>query len=130
MKKLLFSLCLFSLLLLLSGCESASRLNLSQGYGNGLKLVHLSAGSGENYQRIADFQAALENSTPLEKDPALFAYYPDFLLEIQTPGVQEPLQAVVDINGDFVDFYYVGQEDTLYRAQASAEEFLALVHGD
>ena len=110
MKKLLFSLCLFSLLLLLSGCESASRLNLSQGYGNGLKLVHLSAGSGETYQRITDFQAALENSTPLEKDPAL--------------------QAVVDINGDFVDFYYVGQEDTLYRAQASAEEFLALVHGD
>lgn len=130
MKKLFFGLCLFSLTLLLSGCDTASSLNLSQGYGNGLKLVHLSAGSGESYQRIEGFQAALENPAPLEKDASLFAYYPDFLLEIQTPGAQEPLQAVVDINGDFVDFYYVGQEDTLYRAQASAEEFLALVHGD
>lgn len=130
MRKAFCGLCLFILISLLSGCTTASHLNLSQGYGEGLKLVHLSAGSGDSYQRIMDFYTALQDPTPLEKDPSLFGYYPDYLLEIDIPGESETLRVVVDINGDFVDFHYAEQEDTLYRAHTSADEFLSLVHGD
>lgn len=129
MKKLLFALCLFSLLFLLSGCENASQLDLSRGYGTGLRLLHLSRGSGEDYQRILDFHAALQDAQPLDKDISLFSYYPDYLLEINAADPSLNLSAVVDINGDHVDFYYVEQEETIYRAKVSAEEFLALVHG-
>lgn len=129
MKKLLCGVCLFLLAALLSGCETASLLDLSQGYGEGLKLVHLSAGAGDDLQRILDFQSALADPEPLDRDPSLFAYYPDYTLEIVTPDSQGNIDVVVDINGDFVDFYYVGQEDTLYRAKVSSEEFLTLVHG-
>ncbi len=128
MKKCFWGLCLFLICMLLSGCETASRLDLTQGYGEGLKLIHLSAGSGEDLQRIYDFQAVLEDAEPLQKDPALFAYYPDYVLEIRFPDGQGDVSAVIDINDKFVDFYYAGQEDALYRAAMSAEDFLVLVH--
>jgi len=115
---------------LLAGCETASQLDLAQGYGDNVKLIHLSAGSGEDYQRIADFQAALRDSEPLDKDPSLFSYYPDYILEIRSPGGEGSVDAVIDINDRFVDFYYVGQEDSLYRANMSVEDFLTLVHSD
>ncbi len=128
MKKILCGICLFFLLFILAGCETASQLDLTQGYGEELKLIHLSAGSGEDLQRIHDFQAALQDAQVLEKDPSLFAYYPDFILEIRVPGGEGNVDAVIDINDKFVDFYYIGQEDTLYRAAMSAEDFLILVH--
>lgn len=128
MKRFFYGICLILLACLLNGCETASRLDLSQGYGDELKLVHLSAGSGEELERIREFQAALQDAEPLEKDASLFAYYPDFILDISTPESSGNFRAVVDINGDFVDFYYVGQEDALYRAGISAEDFLTLVH--
>lgn len=126
MKKILWGVCLFFLLMTLYGCETASQLDIAQGYGAGLKLVHLSAGSGDGLERIGEFREVLREAEPLDKDPALFAYYPDFLVEIRTP--EEEVCAVVDINGEFVDFYYTGQEDRLYRAGISAEDFLTLVH--
>lgn len=129
MKKLLFTLCLFLLASLLSGCENASRLDLSRGYGEHLRLVHLSRGAGEDYQRIVDFHNALQDPQTLEKDISLFSYYPDYLLEIDAADPSLSLSVVIDINGNHVDFYYTGQEETIYRAKVSAEEFLALVHG-
>lgn len=128
MKKILCGICLFFLLMTLYGCETASQLDLTQGYGDGLKLIHLSAGSGEDLQRIYDFQAALQDSYPLDKPASLFSYYPDYKLEIRFPGGQGDVSAVIDINDRFVDFYYAGREDTLYRANMSVEDFLALVH--
>lgn len=130
MKKLLCGICLLFLVSLLAGCETASQLELSQGYGDNLKLIHLSAGSGEDYQRIVDFRAALQDAEPLDKDPALFSYYPDYLLEIRFPGGEGNVDAVIDINDKFVDFYYVGREDDLYRANMSVEDFLTLVHSE
>lgn len=130
MKKILCGVCLFIILTLLPGCETASRLDLAQGYGQELKLIHLSAGSGEDLQRIYDFQAVLQDAEPLDKDPSLFAYYPDYVLEIRFPDGSGDVDAVIDINDKFVDFYYVGQEDALYRANMSAEDFLILVHGE
>lgn len=129
MKKFLLALCLFLLLSMLSGCESASQLNLSQGYGNRLCLLHISKGSGQEYQRILDFHAALQDAQPLDKAPSLFSYYPDYLLEINAADPSLSLSAVIDINGDNIDFYYTGQESIIYRAKISAEDFLALVHG-
>lgn len=129
MKKTLCALCLFFFVFLLAGCETASQLDLSRGYGEHLRLIHLSKGSGEDYQRIIDFHSALQDPLPLEKGISLFSYYPDYLLEIHAADPSLNLSAFIDINGDHVDFYYIGQEDTVYRAKVSAEEFLALVHG-
>lgn len=126
MRKFFCGVCLWLLACMLTGCETASQLDITQGYGVGLKLIHLSAGSGEGLERIGEFREVLREAEPLDKDPALFAYYPDFLVEIRTPD--EEVCAVVDINGEFVDFYYAGQEDRLYRAGISAEDFLTLVH--
>lgn len=128
MKKILCGICLFFILSLLAGCETASQLDLTQGYGEELKLLHLSAGSGEDLERIHEFQDVLADSEPLDKDLSLFAYYPDYLLTIREPGGQGNVDAVIDINDKFVDFYYVGQEDALYRANMCAEDFLELVH--
>ncbi len=150
MKKL-FSLlfaCLF--LCLMAGCDSpdALKMDLYQGYGDQIKLIHLNASSEENRERMDAFAQALVNAEPLEKDLSMFAYYPDYKLELSgkrltvngndfaledvsgRDGVS--LTAIVDLNGDFVDFCFPGpapeQSGTIYRSAMPAEEFKKLVH--
>ncbi len=154
MKKL-FSLCLAIFLLCgLAACgnPNSQQLNLYQGCGQGIKLIHLNARTEVDRERIASFAQALADCRPLEKSLSLFAYYPDFKLEItgralvaeggdsegDAPGFtveEQPgatLTAIVDINGDFVDFYFPGpapaQSDTVYRSSLSAKEFKQLVN--
>ena len=115
-----------------AGCSQpdALTLDLSQGYGRHTKLIHLNASSAEKEARLQAFYQVLEEADPLEKDPSLFAYYPDYLLELTDHGTTTT--AVVDINGDFIDFYYPsedGQEpQQLYRSHVTAPEFRKLVH--
>ena len=66
-----------------------------------------------------------EGAQPLDKDITLFAYYPDYRLEIRREG--QSTQALVDLNGAFLDFHYVGQ-DQVYRSAMTAEEFKAMLH--
>jgi len=127
MKRIFFSLCLVAVVCMLSGCGDASRLDLSRGYGDGLKLLHLSASSGASFQRIQAFARVLEEAEPLDKDASLFGYYPDYVLEIDMQGAGKQ-SAVVDVNGEYVDFYFSQDSTALYRSQVGAEEFLELVH--
>lgn len=153
MKRSISLLCCCALLLGLVGCAAPDslKLDLYQGYGRELRLIHLNASNEENSRRIDAFAQALVGAQALEKDPSLFAYYPDFRLEIKgkalsydvtADGVLEgvsvedradgTITAVIDKNGDFVDFYFPGPEpeasDVIYRSPLTAEELILLVH--
>lgn len=121
---LLFAAVLF---LLCAGCSQpdALTLDLFQGYGQHLKLIHLNASSGEKEERMEAFSQVLENAEPLDKSFSLFAYYPDYLLELNDNG--QTTTAYVDVNGNYIDFYYDGEEQ-LYRSNVTAAEFQKLVH--
>lgn len=115
------------LFLLCAGCSQpdALTLDLFQGYGQHLKLIHLNASSGEKEERMEAFSQVLENAEPLNKSFSLFAYYPDYLLELNDNG--QTTTAYVDVNGNYIDFYYDGEEQ-LYRSNVTAAEFQKLVH--
>lgn len=128
MKKIFCALCVSALLLMLSGCSAPDSLqmDLYQGYGWQTKLLHLNASTEKNRQRIEDFASITEEAQPLDKDISLFAYYPDYIMTIDRAG-QSGMMVIVDINGDFVDFFYPG-ETQLYRSKMSALEFKRLLH--
>ena len=127
MKKTAALLLAAVLFLLCAGCSQpdALTLDLFQGYGQHLKLIHLNASSGEKEERMEAFSQVLENAEPLDKSFSLFAYYPDYLLELNDNG--QTTTAYVDVNGNYIDFYYDGEEQ-LYRSNVTAEEFKKLVH--
>ena len=98
--------CALLLAIVLTGCSAPNslQLDLSQGCGLQIKLLHLNASTQENRRRIEDFAAILDNAQPLDKDISLFAYYPDYLLEVTREG--QKTAAIVDMNGHFLDFHY------------------------
>lgn len=132
---------------LLGGCTAPDslQLNLYQGYGRQLKLIHLNASSNEKRERMNSFAAVLCEASPLEKDISMFAYYPDYILEIQGKSLVKSgstftladddtagtITAVIDINGENVDFYFPGpspeESATIYRSKMTAKEFKKLV---
>lgn len=132
-----------------SGCTTPNSLqmDLFQGYGRQLKLIHLNASSVEKRERMTAFATALSNAQALEKDISMFAYYPDYILKITGKSLTAEngsyiladdnstagsITAVIDINGEHVDFYFPGPEpvgsDTIYRSSMKADEFKKLVH--
>ncbi len=121
---------LLSLLLLalaLGGCSvpNSLQLDLYQGFGQNMKLLHLNASNQKNRQRIEEFASIVEGAKPLEKDIGLFAYYPDYILEITRNGQKESV--VLDINGEFLDFYYPNQQ-VVYRSSMTVADFKKLLH--
>ncbi len=127
MKKIFGLLCVLCAAALLSGCSTPDslQLDLSQGCGAQVKLLHLNARTEAKRQRIEEFASILENAQPLEKDLSLFAYCPDYLMEITRDG--QKTSAIVDLNGDFVDFRYP-DDDTVYRSSMSVQELKKLLH--
>lgn len=128
MKKALSISLVILALLTLFGCSAPDslQLDLRQGYGLQIKLLHLNASSDKNRQRIEDFASITSDAQPLEKDISLFAYYPDYSLTITRDG-QAVTEAVIDMNGDFVDFHFAG-ETQLYRSRLSVPELKKLLH--
>lgn len=127
MKRLFCALFALCLTLQLAACAAPNSLQmtLSQGCGVELTLLHLNASSRERRERIEEFAAALEGAQPLEKDIALFAYYPDYRLEITRDGQSKT--ALVDLNGTFLDFHYE-DDTTIYRSTMTVDEFKAILH--
>lgn len=134
MKKIICLLLIAAAAFLLTGCSNPDslRLDLSQGYGDNLKLIHLNASIKDKKERMEAFGDVIRNAEALDKDFSLFAYYPDYLLEISPWDNGKDLTVVVDLNGDYVDFYFPGpypeESPVIYRSKASAEDFKTLVH--
>lgn len=153
MKKAICALLVFCMLLPLAGCgkPDSLQMELSQGYGDKIKLIHLNASTAEKQERMEAFAQMLSVAQPLEKELSLFAYYPDYQLEITgmalhfqqdskgsmrdisfTTGADCSITAVVDVNGDFIDFYFPGpspqESSVIYRSALSASEFMAMVN--
>ena len=132
MKKVIALLLAAALCALCAGCTQPDSLtlDLSQGYGLHTKLIHLNASTAEKKERMEAFAQVLEESDPLDKDFSLFAYYPDYLLELHDNG--QTTTAVVDVNGEFIDFHYPGdsldEPQQLYRSRITSDEFRKLVH--
>ena len=126
-KKALSLLLALGLCALCAGCTQpdALTLDLSHGYGQHTKLIHLNASSSQKAQRLEGFYQVLADAEPLDKEFSLFTYYPDYLLELNRNG--QTTTAYVDVNGQYIDFYYEGEEQ-LYRSHTTAEEFRQLVH--
>lgn len=134
MKKMLCALLLCLMLLPLAGCgekPNSMQLDVYRGADAQLKLLHLNISSTDKKERIEAFAKAIRNAEPIEKPMSLFAYYPDYTIEI-TPWEGGKLTVVVDVNGDWVDFYYPGpnpeSSDTIYRSKMSAKEFNLLIN--
>lgn len=135
MKKTFYAiLSALALLCLLAGCSNpnALQLDLSQGYGRGVKLLHLNASTEAKRERIEALSGIAQDAQPLDKELAMFAYYPDYRLAVTAASSESrgDLDVIVDINGEFVDFYDPAEGDspTIYRSKMSAEEFRKLVH--
>ncbi len=128
MKRILCAISALIILTALPGCTAPDSLQLdvSQGYGLHTKLLHLNAGTQKSRQRIEAFAALTEDALPLDKDISLFAYYPDLTCTVTRDGQPGPT-AVVDINGDYVDFHFEGEEQ-LYRSKMSPEDLKKLLH--
>lgn len=127
MKKALVPLLFAVMLTLFTGCSSpdALQLDLSQGFGSQLKLLHLNASTSERRQRIEEFHTLLEKAQPLEKDFSMFAYYPDYRLELLADG--QKTTVILDLNGEFVDFHYL-DDTVLYRSEFTAQDLKKLIH--
>ena len=137
------------LLLALPGCgrPDAIQMDIAQGYGENIKLLHLNASSQAKRERMEAVARALIQSAPLEKDPALFAYYPDYTVTVTGLGFSDSagaleeapgsvLYAIVDVNGEWVDVIFpeagaAPEEKTpgvVYRSALPAKEFKALMN--
>ena len=153
MRRIIAVLLAAGLLCFLAGCDNPDslQLDLSRGYGEHLKLIHLNSNTEEKRERIETFAQVLTDAQPLDKDFSLFAYYPDYALKITGTALDYDLDengvmrdvslitgeglslyAIVDVNGDYVDFYIPDIAETdhpvIYRSAMTAKEFVKLVN--
>lgn len=88
MKKSLCVLLFCIMVLQLSGCSSTPnslQMDLSRGYGEHLKLLHLNASTSEKRERIQAFSRVILEAEPLDKSLSMFAYYPSVCFHTTLP---------------------------------------------
>ncbi len=147
---LAFAVCL---LCFLSGCGNPDslQLDLSRGYGEHTKLIHLNASTAKKRDRITAVADIFADAQPLEKDFSMFAYYPDYSISVRgkalgytvdesgvlrgisvEDGAGASFSAVVDINGEYVDFYLPELDGeasrVIYRSAISSADFARLIN--
>ena len=151
MKRMWIFLLAAALLLTLAACARPNDvlMDISQPYGDQVKLIHINGSSGEKSQRIQEMFETIMEAMPTEKALKDFAYYPDYQVVITglecfnagdrwmgRPAPGAVLEAVVDLNGDWVDLQMVqvppGETNktagVIYRAQVSAGDFKKLIN--
>lgn len=109
------------------------QMDIYKGVQAELKILHLNASNSQKKWQIEGIAGALRDAEAIEKNISLFAYYPDFTVEVTSPeNPAKTIRAVVDINGEWVEFYYLENsaitDEGLYRSNVSAEDFLAFIH--
>lgn len=115
------------------GTPDDFQLDIYKGVQAELKLLHLNASNSQKKWQMEGIAGALRDADSIEKDISLMGYYPDFTVEVTSPeNPDQTIRAVVDINGDWVEFYYLENSAItgggLYRSKVSAEDFLAFIH--
>lgn len=135
MKKLCCFLLSLGVLLGMTACQSPDDLQLDiyKGANAELKLLHLNASNSTRKQIISGITQALTQAQPTGKPMEFFGFYPDYTISVTTPGdPNQRVTVVLDINGEWVEFYYPGpnpaQDGIIYRSEMSAVDFLKLIH--
>lgn len=102
-------------------------MDIYNGNSRELKLLHVKANDATRIGQIEGILSAIEDAEEIDKPMDLFGYYPDYLIDICPRGTEEILTVVVDLNGDYVEFYYPGPNpepsEVVYRSSITAEEF-------
>jgi Type III secretory pathway, lipoprotein EscJ len=135
MKKTTFYLFFILLLCFFAGCTSPDSMQLSV-YNDAekeLKLLHLNASSSEKKQKIEAVYRIISDAEPIEKDLSLFAFYPDFAIDILMPENKgETVSVVLDLNDEYIDFYYPGPypaaDANIYRSSFHPDELKKIIH--
>lgn len=132
---------LLILAMLMSLCFSACsapdylQMDVYMGSGEELKLLHINASSEEKIAQIEGIRRAITEAEATEKTVDMMGFYPDYRVVIQEKD-KETISAVVDINGDYVEFYFLDPEvdsgtgekanendAMVYRSKVTALEF-------
>lgn len=131
MKKVSCFLLILALLICLGSCRSPNTLQLDiyKGASTELKLLHVNASDAARKQQIEGITQAILKAEPTDKPLDLFAFYPDYTISVTDPAnPQARLTVVLDLNGEWVEFYYPEENSVIYRSEITAAAFSALVN--
>ena len=132
-------------LLLFGACSGMSipddmQMDIYLGDHKELKLLHINASNSEKETQIRKIYEAVTDAYPTDKPMELFAFYPDYTIEVDDLESSEPdqrIKVVFDVNGDRLEFYHIDEESedsgetpVIYRSNMSVDEFKTYLHWD
>ncbi len=133
MKKI--CLLIIALLLTLAGCgtkPSDMQMDVYNGNSKDLKLLHVKANDEAKVNQMSGILSAIENAEASDKPMELFAFYPDYTIEISPMGSDEVITVVLDVTSEYVQFYYPGPNpeasDVVYISELSSQEFMDYIN--
>lgn len=136
MKKVLciISMLIFSLICGACTVPDDMQMDVYLGAAKDLKLLHVNASSSNKEKQIQKIYEALTDAEPTDKPIELFAFYPDYTIEVDDleAANDQRISVVLDINHDRLEFYYIGDDAenpvVIYRSNMSVEEFKSYMH--
>lgn len=135
MKKFACIFLCFGLLIGMAACQSPDDLQLDiyKGTAAELKLLHLNASNAARKNIIEGITRAITEAEATDKPMELLGFYPDYTISVTAPeDLQKQLTVVLDLNGEWVEFYYPGpypqQDGIVYRSKMPATEFFELLN--
>ena len=130
-KRILSAMLLSSLLVVSTACSAVPdemQADIYLGASKELKLLHINASSDEKEERIRKIYEAVTDAVPTDKPMELFAFYPDYTIEVDDLGADsdDRIEVVLDVNRDRLEFYYAqdgSEEKVIYRSNMGVPEF-------
>lgn len=136
MKKAFYIFLSALLLILCSSCSNVPdnmQADIYLGTTKDLKLLHLNASTAKKEEQIQKMYEAVTDASPIDKPIELFAFYPDYTIEVDdlSSDSGERIQVVLDVNRDRLEFYSIKDGDdssTIYLSNMSVDEFKTYIN--